>query len=280
MTRFFTSLLLLVGIAILGADQPDNGIYLRIREETAQSAMSQDGQKIYLGKKQELKILKSELSSENNANDRFLLELTLPYNENLKPASYILIVTGVAYAQSESAELYNKEMSLIRFRFSGNENAKQVSEYLKTPVVYRMHPQYNLRVLFIPSKQEFSVREEVTATLQIANVGTNSIAFMKGGRNRAARDNQYIFSAHLNFRQVNDIGSSFDFGGACVSLVLKPGGVFEDKISLSKWFAFDKAGIYEIHGSYYLAFTDPGSKSCKTIWEDYVSSDFTVHIIE
>ena len=101
MKRFFTSLLLLVGVAILGADQPDNGIYLRIREETAQSAMSQDGQKIYIGKKQEL-----------------------------------------------------------------------------------------------------------------------------------------------------------------------------------KWFAFDKAGIYVIHGSYYLAFTDPGAKSCKTIWEDYVSADFTVHIIE
>ena len=118
MTRFFTSLLLLVSVAILGADQPDNGIYLRIREETAQSVMSQDGQKIYLGKKQELTILKSELLSENNANDRFLLELTLPYDENLKPDSYIVIVAGAAYAQSESAELYNKEMSLIRFRFS------------------------------------------------------------------------------------------------------------------------------------------------------------------
>ena len=280
MTRFFTSLLLLVSVAILGADQPDNGIYLRIREETAQSVMSQDGQKIYLGKKQELTILKSELLSENNANDSFLLELTLPYDENLKPDSYIVIVAGAAYAQSESAELYNKEMSLIRFRFSGNENAKQVSEYLKTPVVYRMHPQYSLRVLFIPSKQKFNIGEEVTATLQIANVGTKILAFRKGGRNRAARDNQYIFSAYLNSRQVKDIGSSFDFGGASGSRVLKPGGVFEDKISLSKWFAFDKAGIYVIHGSYYLAFTDPGAKSCKTIWEDYVSADFTVHIIE
>ncbi len=278
MKRFFTSLLLLVGIAILGADQPDNGIYLRIREETAQSAMSQDGQKIYLGKKQELKILKSELSSENNANDRFLLELTIPYDENLEPGSYILIVGGTAYGQSGAA--WDKKTSLLSFKFFGNENAKLVSEYLKTPVTYRMHPQYSLRVLFIPSKQKFNIGEEVTATLQIANVGTKILAFRKGGRNRAARDNQYVFSAYLNSRQVKDIGSSFNFGGAFGSRVLNPGEVFEDKISLSKWFAFDKAGIYVIHGSYYLAFTDPGAKSCKTIWEDYVSADFTVHIIE
>jgi hypothetical protein len=60
--------------------------------------------------------------------------------------------------------------------------------------------------------------------------------------------------------------------------VLKPGDVFEDVISLSKWFPFDKAGTYEIHGSYYLDFHDPGAEWWRTVWEDYVSADFLVTI--
>ena len=36
--------------------------------------------------------------------------------------------------------------------------------------------------------------------------------------------------------------------------------------------------MYEIHGSYYLAFNDPDTNSYKHIWEDYVSADFTVRI--
>jgi hypothetical protein len=79
---------------------------------------------------------------------------------------------------------------------------------------------------------------------------------------------------------VDDIGTSYHFGGLASRQVLKPGKVFEDKISLSKWFAFDKAGVYEIHGSYYLDFNDPDAESWRTIWEDYVSADFTVQIKE
>jgi len=64
---------------------------------------------------------------------------------------------------------------------------------------------------------------------------------------------------------------------------LSPGEVFEDKISLSKWFAFDKPGMYVIHGSYYLDFHDPDAESLlwwRTIWEDYASAEFTVRIKE
>lgn len=279
MKRIFTTLLLLVSTSVLGADQPDDGIYLRAQGEPAPWIKSQDGQKFFLGAKQKLKIQKNELSSQNNANDRFLLHLTIPYDENLGPESYILIVAGTAYKQSGSGAS-QKETSSLNFYISGDENAKQVSECMKTEVVYRRHPQHNLRVSFTPAKQEFNVGEEVTATLQITNVGTNSISFMKGGRNRAARDNQYVFSARHGGKQVDDIGTSYHFGGKASKRVLKPGEVFEDKINLSKWFAFDKAEMYEIHGSYYLDFNDPDAESWRTIWEDYVSADFTVKIKE
>ena len=241
--------------------------------------MSQDGQKLFLGAKQELKILKPELSSQNNANDLFHLYLTIPYDENLDPASYILIVAGTAYRQIGSGSS-QKETSSITFHISKEEHAKQVSRYMKTPIVYRRHPRHNLRTSFAPTKREFVLGDEVTATLQMTNLGTNTVAFMKGGRNRAARDNQYIFSARYNGRQVEDIGTNFHFGGLASRRVLKPGQVFEDVISLSKWFAFDKAGMYEIHGSYYLDLNDPDADSWQTIWEDYVSADFLLTIKE
>lgn len=239
--------------------------------------MGQDGQKLLLGARQDLKIQKSELSSQNNPNTRFNLSVTVPYDENIGPSSYILVVARTAYRQTGSGASH-KELSSLSFHISGEENAKRVSEYVKTPLVYRRHPRHNLRVTFIPTKQEFSVGDDVTATLQIANVGTNTIAFMKGGRNRAARDNQYVFSARYGGKQLADIGTSYHFGGLAARQVLQPGKVFEDRISLSKWFAFDKAGMYEIHGSYYLAFTDPDEDLARTIWEDYVSADFMVRI--
>ena len=64
MKRFFTTLLLLVSTSVLGADQPNDGIYLRAQGEPAPWIKSQDGQKIFLGAKQTLKIQKSELSSQ------------------------------------------------------------------------------------------------------------------------------------------------------------------------------------------------------------------------
>jgi hypothetical protein len=276
------TMLLLVGACALGADQPGDGIYLWSKDGSAPPITSQAGKKLFLGARQDLKIQSRDLSSRNNANTRFDLSLTLPYDKNIGPSSYILIVSGTAFEQIASGatqeDASQEKTSSISFRISGEKSAQQVSQYLKTPIVYRKHPRHNLLVSFTPTKQEFGIGDEVTATLRITNVGTNTISFLQGGRNRAARDNQYIFCARYKLQQVEDIGTSGHFGGLGIWRVLKPGEVFEDKISLSKWFSFDKAGTYEVHGSYYLDFNDPDDDSRRTIWEDYVSADFIVTI--
>lgn len=279
MKTLIALVMILVSAWAFGADQPDDGIYLRAKHAPCPCIMSQDGQKLFLGKKQTLNVLKSELFSQNNANTRFYLSVTVPYDEDVGPSTYVLIVAGTAYRQTGSGSSQKKTSSLS-FYVSGKENAEQVSEYMKTPLVCRRHPQHNLLVLFRSTKQEFSVGEEVTATLRIVNVGTNSVSFMKGGRNRAARDNQYVFSARHRGKQVEDIGTSYHSGGLAVRRVLKPEEAFEDTISLSKWFSFDKPGMYEVLGSYYLNFNDPNDESWTTIWEDYVSADFVVRIKE
>ena len=280
MKVFILIFLLLVNTSVPGADQAEDGIYLRAKGKPAQQIMSQDGQKLFLGEKQMLKIQKSELWSQNNGNTRFYLSLTIPYDERMHSMKYTLIVAGTAYRQSRGWGASHKTTSRFHFMISGKKNVKQVSEYMNTPVLYRRHPQHNLLVSFTPSKQEYNIGEEVGATLRIKNVGTNSISFMKGGRYRGSRDNQYAFSARQHGKQVDDIGNSGHVGGISHAIVLKPGEVFKDSISLSKWFAFNKSGEYEIHGWYYLNFNNPDAGFPRIMWEDYASADFTVQIKE
>ena len=102
---------------------------------------------------------------------------------------------------------------------------------------------------------------------------------MQGGAYRGStRDNQYDFSARLLGVQIPDIGTNSHFGGLAVAHILKPGEEFKDAVSLSKWFAFDRAGLYELHGTYQLQFVEPDAESFRMIWTDYASGDFVVQI--
>jgi hypothetical protein len=270
-------LIVLASAGAVGGEQPADGIYLHGDGALAPAIQSQDGQKAVLGARQDLKIRKSELYSQDNANTRFYLSVTVPYDKAIGPTTYLLLVRGTAYRQTGSGTS-GQETSSLSFYISGADKAKEVSEFLAVPVHYRRHPQHTFLVSLTPTEESSAPGEEVTATLHIRNVGNNIVAFMKGGRNRAARDNQYVFCARLGGKQVEDIGTSYHHGGLAAKRILKPGDVFEDTISLSKWFAFREPGMYEVHGSYYLDFKDPSTDSWGTLWEDYVSADFIVTI--
>src|SRR5215831_12328439 len=276
--------LLLMGVLCFSpfpalAGQAENGIYERSQGTAAVLVRAQDGELVRLGKRRTLQILKAEMFSENNENTRFRLSVTVPYDPGLGASSYILFVDGTAYQQT-GAGSSQKDTSSASFYVTGDDNAKQVAKYFGTSVHYRRHPGYELQVSFIPAKPVFETGEEVIVTLRITNVGQKPISFMQGRRTRASRDNQYIFSARYQGKQVEDIGTSYHFGGMSVRRVLEPSEVFEAKVSLQKWFLFKDAGLYEIHGSYYLDFLEPEDDSWRIIWEDYASADFVVTIKE
>ncbi|MDH3585403.1 MAG: hypothetical protein OER86_14465 [Phycisphaerae bacterium] len=277
MNSFLCALLLLVGPGAPGAVVPEDGFYLRGQGKSLPKIQSQDGRTVSLGPRRELKLRGSSLVSQDNANTRFHLNLTIPHDETLGSSTYVLVVDGTAYRQTGSGSS-GKETSSLSFYVSNNKNAKQVSIHFNTPVVYRRHPGHHLRVSFTPTRPHFQPGDDVTATLRITNVGKHPVAFMQGGRNRAARDNQYTFTAYHAGKQIEDIGTTFHFGGIATRRVLKPGDTFENTISLSKWFEFHKAGMYQVHGSYFMEFSDPQRNSWRTIWEDYVSADFMVNL--
>ena len=275
--HLIAALFSLYSVCARGAEPLPDGIYLRAQGQPAPPIRSQDGREVFLGAERELKIQRSELLSDDNANSRFQLHLTTAYDPTLGPDSYLLIVAGTVYRQGGSGASQHVNSSLT-FQILEEDNAEQVARYFNIPIAYRRHPGHQLRVSFTPTKQSFASGAEVTAVLRITNIGTKRVAFMKGGRNRAPRDNQYIFSAHLYGQPVPEIGTSQHFGGRASRYVLEPAATFEDTVSLSKWFEFATTGMYEIHGSYFLNFVEPAADSWRTIWTDYVAADFIVRI--
>jgi hypothetical protein len=209
--------------------------------------------------------------------------VTIPNEGNEAGSINILAVGGRIYARNGWGS--NASSSELQFPFSSDDNAKALAHYFGVPITYRKHPGYNLLVTFTPSRPAFAVGEPVEVTMRIQNVGSNAFAFQVGGRNRAARDCQYTFVARLADKQVEDIGSSINFGGLSVDRVLKPAEVFTNTVVLNKWFAFDKPGDYRILGSYYMAFKHidetnaPGRTWWEPVWEDYATADFTVKIV-
>jgi hypothetical protein len=270
--------LLLVGAQIRQGTQIENGIYFG--DVTGPMVNTQDGQDLHIGSKQTFRIVKAELLSQDNANTKFLLSLTVPHAPKLALISHILVFDGAAYRQSGSFS--DNKVFAFRFSIDGKDRALQAGKYFKAKVIYRRHPHHCLDVFFTPIQEEFRTDEEVSVVLHIRNVGNNAVAFSQGGRNRGSRDNQYLFCARYEGKQIDDIGGSDGFGGLSQIRELKPGDVFEDTVNLSKWFVFDKPGLYVILGTYYLEFRDPedNSMSFRVMWTDYASAEFIVRIKE
>jgi hypothetical protein len=231
----------------------------------------------YIGNRLNFSVVKAEVRSENNANTKFQLTVTMPNDQ--KPQSNIaLFVGGTAYSSSGGGG--DQKTVSLEFPIAGRDSANQVANLFKIKPILRSHPHYELEIFIKPTREEFFVGQRVSVLFHLRNVGGTIISFKKGGRNRAARDNQYVFSCRLSAAQVEDIGNSAHFGGISTDWKLKPGEVFEEEIDLSKWFAFDKPGIYELLGSYYMEFKDPDEDipSFSPIWTDYATSEFIVKI--
>jgi hypothetical protein len=276
MVRTLFSVLFLGSTCAALAQVPPDGFYLRSADESAPFALTQGGTRVSLGPAQEVPIQSSRVYSEDNANSTFRVSVHIPLEGNRQATPYVLVVANRAYSPSGGGS--GPGYYAIGFRASGVDNALDISRFLSTPIAYRKHPGHQLLVSFTPVLPSFRIEDDVRVRFRIQNIGTNPISFMQGGHYRGStRDDQYTFSARLLGKQVQDIGSNIHFGGIAGIRVLKAGDVFEDEVNISKWFAFDKKGSYEVFGSYDLRFHDPANAR-ETVWTDYVSDRFLVKI--
>jgi hypothetical protein len=276
----------------------EDGFYSTSDDPSTQLVTNQNGRSLHLGQKHSPQILGATIFSHDNANTHFLLRVTIPneknesglidipgwINESNKAESItILAVKGIIYARNGWGS--NASSSELQFPFSGDNNAKDIANYFGVPITYRKNPDYNLLVIFTPSKPAFEVGEQVEATMRIQNIGSNAFAFHDGGGNPAGREGQYTFVARLGGKQVPDIGSNVWVWGLDPEWVVKPGKDFTNTVVLNKWFAFDKTGDYRILGSYHMAFermnenNTPLQPWWEPVWEDYATAEFTVKIV-
>jgi hypothetical protein len=144
----------------------------------------------------------------------------------------------------------------------------------------RHHPGHQMKADFIPAKHEFKVGEPVEVVLRITNVGESPFKFMRGGRQRGARDNQFAFNAQFGKRMLPDVGDPVHFGGIGADVLLKPGENVDIPVDLTKWFSFEEDGRYIMRGSYYMEFADPAADAHEPIWEDFACAEFTIAITD
>ncbi|KAF0243997.1 MAG: hypothetical protein FD180_2886 [Planctomycetota bacterium] len=268
---------LALACAALG-ETTEDGIYLRSEAAEAKKVAGTDGREYGLGEKCAFEIKQARITSQDNANLEFWVSLKVPFQEGLDSFKHVLVVKGKAFGQSGSGSEANTA-SWINFPVSGKENAEAVAAHFGTKPALRAHPGHQLAVSFIPSRKEFDAGDPKTVTLRIENVGAKTVFFQVGGRNRAARDNQFVFRATNGDKPLPDVGSDAHLGGLSVIRELKPGDVHEQEIDLAKWFAFEKAGTYFVHGSYVLEFFE-SREYTQVAWEDWATAEFLVRIAE
>jgi hypothetical protein len=142
----------------------------------------------------------------------------------------------------------------------------------------RRHPGHKMEIAFLPTKDAFAPDEPVKVDLRIKNVGDTEFMFMRGGRQRGARDNQFGFTAQAGDRMLPDIGSPIHFGGLGSYVRVKPKETIEIPVDLKKWFAFSAEGFFELRGTYYMRFSVPDAEDHRPIWEDFACAEFSITI--
>ena len=145
----------------------------------------------------------------------------------------VLVVDGNAYSPiGFGSDPYYGRQTSLHILVSGRKHADNIGKHLSIRPRLRTHPGYLLAVRFTPKKTSYDVGQDIEVVLQVKNVGEKAVTFQQGGRNRAARDNQYEFIARSrDGKQIRDRGKAGHFGGISHLRTLEPGGVFETSVN-------------------------------------------------
>ena len=273
---FSLSFVLLFSFAQADASKITNGIYVITESDKGPAVKALDGVKVFLGKKFTEPIEKIYFKSVSNDNETYslMLQKTGPFSK--EDVLFVLYVDGFCLRFNSSGNGDN--IFDIAGQFRSVQAANAFEKFLKVQPLKRAHPHYALAERYVPSKEVSSTTESLIVTLEIKNVGTVPVTFQVGGKNRGERDNQFGFTAYDGMKAIRDTGNPVHFGGVSVNKTLKPGEIFTKEVDLRKWFHFEKAGTYEITGSYYLSFFDPDGEDYFVLWEDYATASFYLRI--
>tara|TARA_R100000789_G_C3021935_1_gene153682 strand:- start:3211 stop:4059 length:849 start_codon:yes stop_codon:yes gene_type:complete len=275
-----TLLALLVACSATAAELP-NGIY------SVDSNDSDSGNTVTRADSQEpiklQKLLASGLGtpsliSTSNDNESFRLTLSKagPFRQDIKSTHQAAYIDGVCVIGTGQV-LDNQQRSTLVGYFNSIDNANKVAKAFSIKPKLRQHPGHKVIVKWTPQKPSFNPNDPIELTLTVMNVGKVDINFIAGGSQRGARDNQFAFIAHSDYRNgkaVPDTGDPVNFGGIGSFVNLKPNESFTKSVDVSKWFRFTESGSYQLTCMYHIEMSsDDGD-----LWDDFLTGQCLVRI--
>ena len=257
-------LLFVVGIAspLAGSQTPADGFY----RVTPQGS---------LGDRVSYQILSARVVSDDNLNKHFRVQFTTPYlnvpDGDLDKS--VLVLAGRRFETWKSGWAGEPKTSTYTVEVETAASAQVVAQFFKVEPQLRRHPGYRLATSFRPTREQYRRGENVIVTMTVANVGTEPVFLLVGGRDRGFRDNQFGFSLVHNGRGVPDTGAATHLGGLVGTHMLRPGETLTGDANLSLWFDTTSPGFYEAVGTYAVSFVADAS-SFDVIWTDVLAGEF------
>jgi hypothetical protein len=283
MRTLICCLIVLVAAASVRAADPADGIYAAFDADTGRRIQRNDGAVIGLGQPLGTGFGTPTIRSLNNDNTLFVLEM-----KNAGPIAaghrghLAVVIDGVCLGIWSQSEPHANSTIDLSAHIYGDEAVRKVAARLKVEPQRRKNPGHRFEVRWTPEKEAFRVGEPVRLTMEIRNTGNTPFAFMVGGQQRGARDNQYRFLAHRSYgsgKALEDTGDPTNFGGKAFIKVLQPGEKFTATVDITKWFTFTDPDIYRITGLFELELYAPGEGFGRPIWDDLAAGDCRVKIV-
>jgi hypothetical protein len=283
MSRLLVLPLSLLALLVPGAfaDEPKApapGLYVVDPGNRGPMVALADGSRVSVGRPWPGAVREASLVSRDNANRAFDLRLSVPYLAGEeRPAGQVLVLPGGAHL-TQGGGASGTEISYLQFRLPAGPAIGEAADLYGVKAHVRRHPGHRLRVEFVVPDAPFEAGGPMEVELRIENVGTETVAFVRGGQQRGARDGQFSFVARggPGSKAAPDVGDANNFGGIAGLVHLAPGETHAQKIDLAKWFRLE-AGTWFLLGTYELEFHEPTKERWgPPLWADYATAPFMV----
>ncbi len=213
----------------------------------AQDAVILEGQEI-------VKPKVAFLSSTSIENDRFEFCFVPPSGDPMDANRQFALRVGSWTPPSSGWHLAEADHT-GHFRFElDTEHAKIVSRSFHAPIARRIARPFALSARFEAQSPSYSPGEKVLVRMHAANVSKLALSIDRPWNTVDGRD-RYEFVGFKEGAQLLELKPTGAFGGgdrAQQLTELEPGASFEELVNVSKWFAFDSPGTYDVDASYEL----------------------------
>jgi hypothetical protein len=241
------------------------------------------------GEKADIQVFDADVYSQDNSNTFFGVNLSTSSFEATKNdlRSHVELrinnhkYLSYGWGNTIPNDHLKPEKYYLWFGVPDRNDAESIAKLFSAKCLLRSSPDYKYLAQFVPLKEVYHTNEPVLVSFTLKNLDNRTIIFDP----TRPREYQYNFSAFLNQQSVPVLeysdSTNLYTGFSNVPIVsIAPGNTTNDQVNVTEWLAFDKAGIYQVHGVYHLYFCTLKSmyfiNQRKYIWDETAAADFQI----